>query len=242
MASLADSLLILNRDFQALNDSLALADILYTRGDILLINGETDSAIHYLNNCIQQCELLDYYSLKGVCSIHLGYIYNTLENDFLKSERAYIDALNCFRKVDLRWRVPYALTGRIYNFLQLYQTPKAISLINQALNEFEQLGDSSGIALCKYYLAEAYYNNSEYDSALYYAGQSARIRRSLSQGKNSQVSDWAYSVSCQALNNQALNKLNKAIEDYHRADSLFNISGNTQGHQMNLIRWGRFTP
>ncbi|MFZ5979769.1 MAG: CHAT domain-containing protein, partial [Candidatus Zixiibacteriota bacterium] len=239
-ASFTDSLAELAGKYLVLDDSMALADLAFTRGDLFLINGQTDSAIHGLEDCIKQCDRLDYYSLEGVCYNHLGYIYNTLKSDFLKSERAYLRALACFRKVDHRWRIPYVLTGRIYNFLQLYQTGEAVALINRTQEEFEQLNDSSGIALCKYYLAEALYNNAEYDSAFYYVEQSADLRRKQARRKSQQVSDWAYSVSCRGLINQALEKDERAAGDYRLADSLFKLSGNTQGLHMNLIRWGGY--
>ncbi|MFH1700352.1 MAG: CHAT domain-containing protein [Candidatus Zixiibacteriota bacterium] len=240
LSDMRDQLRNLYHQFSSLNDSIYLAVVTKDMAQIYEAHGAIDSAINYYHICIAISKNLDYYSLIGNCEMMLGRIYNYRLADYLHSEIAYSNSIRSFRKIDDKRYIPYVQLGRIYDFLQLYQTETAITLIHNILPELKNRKDISNQAYCYYFLSVAYNNLGILDSALYFGRESLALRQEMATAHSSGLSDLGYSLSQLGLVNQYLGNHKSAIELYRSADSIFELAQDPGGAAVNLISRGNY--
>ena len=230
----------LTEQYASINDSFGLAVLLKDKAQLFEMNNEVDSAICYYHQSLKMCQSLDYYSLAGNTEMLLGRIYNYRLGDYIKSELAYCDAIDHFRKVDERRLIPFVQLGRVYDLLQLYKTEAAIRLAGSLIPGLNKSKDISNLAQCHYFLAVAYNNIGMLDSALFYGARALDLRKVISNKLGRYLVDLGYSMTYMGQIYQACGNRRQALEMYRSADSVFQKAGASDGISNNLIAWGNY--
>ncbi len=235
----------LQQIYKILGDSFNIASIELRIGEYYTGLESIDSAEFHFSECAKICRDLEYHPLLGDCMLHQARLCQVIEADYDCSFKSYLAAIEAFCKVGMTGRVAGAEIGLGFCCQQLYQTESSIRYFNSALDKYSQLNDLKNIALCKYYLAEAYFDKSildrnQYflDSALAFAEESLRLRLKATAKNADRSSDVGYSESCLGFILQNKGLYSQTRERYSNAEEIFRNAGDSLGLQKNLIRLG----
>lgn len=226
--------------YYVLADSFGLASIDYYRGNTFLESRQYDSAVTCLKQGIEICDAISDFETAVRCELLLIKAYNVYGGDFFQSEKEIVRAQQYAKRIGSEGSYAYVVMNRAFDLSKMFKTERSIELFQKASDVFARLGDQSAHLFCVYMLGENYYDLGNYDSARVFSDKAFSMRKAIFETtkSDSALADLAYSVSCQALIEQAEGNHAKATAMYAEAEQMFKDAHDSGGSNLNNLRFG----
>jgi len=148
-------------------------------------------------------------------------------SNYSLSETFLIEASIVYKRLGESLKAFYADLNRVYNLVQLYRNQQVIDLIQRLIPVAGQLQEQTYIGDLYTYLAEAYYNELDYDSSFYF------VREAILHLPRSER---GYAFSTLGLLFQECDQTDSAFTYFFKANELLENRGVTDGILMNQAR------
>ena len=231
-------------DYWSIGDSAAFASVLLTLADKTLDKIPVDSSLLLVDLAERICRVTDLGEILGDVLFVKSKILAEMKGDYFASLAGSYEGIACFERFSYRIRIPRLrlLAGR--NYLLLGLSTQAISQLRTVESEYaisrvkaiDHL-ENTDLALGSNYLAEAYYDLGELDSALWHAGQSILLHHQLAaKGHRNDLVSLAWAHSTRGIIYQAMHNYWDAGVDLDVAHCLFAESNDSESLASNCFR------